>query len=577
MVRCILCMMASPFLSLSTNAEALNKHNEFEQESVSTSILQQKAENKAASCDFPSTAAKGDPLSGDIGDDSSDDIKFVCNAPVDKEGNDRSTEFDKTVGIGEDLGSITDIKPATTIEGTDKNDKLNITDEEIIKTCDNTASKDGTMYKTKNWTINEKGHLEFCGCDLTELVKIYGTPLYVMDENSIRQSCRMYNKLMHEFYADNYKVIYASKAFNCKEICRIMADEGLYIDVVSGGELYTALKAGFPASRIYFHGNNKTVEELKFAVDNKVGRIVIDNLAEAQRLSKILSNSNSTMDVLLRVTPGIDAHTHKFIKTGQVDSKFGVSIQSGEALEVISQIIELGNLNFKGIHCHIGSQIADPQPFVLAAETMMDFSGNIKRTLGIEVEEINLGGGFGIDYVDGEMPLDYKECIKRVSKVIRQRSSELGLKKVPCICIEPGRSIVAKAGITLYTVGGIKEIPGARTYVSVDGGMTDNPRYILYGSRYTVLNASNLNGNKVKGVTIAGKCCESGDIIQENVTIASPKVGDIIAVISTGAYNYSMASNYNRIPKPAVVMVNDSLHRLIVRRQTFEDVCAQDL
>lgn len=423
---------------------------------------------------------------------------------------------------------------------------------------------------------NGKGHLTIGGCDTIDLAEIYGTPLYVMDEAVIRNYCHMYKTLMDGLYGNKYKVIFASKAFNCKEICRIMSDEGMCLDVVSEGELYTALKAHFPSENIYFHGSNKTHAELVMAVEFGVGRIVIDNLNEAEMLCDILSKHDKNIDVLLRVTPGVEVHTHSFIKTGQLDSKFGCSLCTGEAFEVVSKIMKFDRINFKGIHCHIGSQIKDVGPFVYTANIMMDFVGKINCMLGVEIEEVNLGGGFGIKYFEGDGSIDYKKCLESVSKIIKQRVSQFNLKQ-PCICIEPGRSIVGQAGITLYKVGNIKQIPGIRTYVSVDGGMTDNPRYIMYRSKYSVMNASKVGVEMSNGITIAGKCCESGDLIQENISIPFPERGDILAVLCTGAYNYAMSSNYNRTTKPAVVMVKDGEHRLIVKQQTLDDLIAQDL
>lgn len=431
------------------------------------------------------------------------------------------------------------------------------------------------MFATGCLNVNEKGHLTIGGCDAIDLAEFYGTPLYVMDESIIRNSCRAYKSLLSKYYGDSYKVIFASKSFNCKEICRIMKDEGMHLDVVSGGELYTALKSNFPTENIYFHGNNKSYEELVMAVENNIGRIVIDNLDEAKMLYEILSDLCSNIDVLLRITPGVESHTHNFIKTGQLDSKFGCSVDTGEAFNVVSKIIGFDRMNFKGLHCHIGSQITDIEPFAYAAEIMMDFAGKLNRMKGIDIEEINMGGGFGIKYLEQDDCIDYQKCLEAISEVVKQRSSQFNLKQ-PCICIEPGRSIVGQAGVTLYKVGNIKKIPGVRTYASVSGGMTDNPRYMMYGSKYKVLNATKMS-DICEEVTISGKCCENGDIIQENVLIPFPERGDTIAVLCTGAYNYSMSSNYNRLPKPAVVMVKGGIHRLIIRRQTFDDVIAQDL
>ncbi len=431
------------------------------------------------------------------------------------------------------------------------------------------------MFCTENLSVNNSGHLSIDGMDVLELAKMYGTPLYVMSEKEIRDSCREYIKIMSNLY-ENFEVIYACKAFMCKEICRVIQEEGMSLDVVSGGELYTALKAGFPSSRIYFHGNDKTFDEILFAIKNDIGTIVIDSLHEAEIASGIAAQEGKTVDVLVRIKPGVEAHTHSFIKTGQLDSKFGFAIDGGEAVDVILKINQMKSLRLRGLHCHIGSQIVSFEPFVHTAKVMMDFINVLKTDLNIEICELNLGGGFGIKYLPEDTGMDYKRCLEKVSEAVHKKCKEFSLR-CPKICIEPGRSIVGTSGITLYTVGNIKEIKGVRIYISVDGGMTDNPRYILYKSKYEVVNAGRMNDRKDKIVTIVGRCCESGDIIQENVQICKTEIGDILAVLCTGAYNYSMASNYNRIPKPAVVMVKGGVHKLIVNRQSYDDIVAQDL
>ncbi len=427
-----------------------------------------------------------------------------------------------------------------------------------------------------SFDVNERGNLTIGGCDTTKLADEFATPLYVMHEDKIRENCRMYKQAIDEYCGGNGLPIYASKAFNCLEMCRIIDEEGLGLDVVSGGELYTALKAGFPAERIHFHGNNKTLDELNMALENNVGRIVVDNFEELERLNSLSNEKNVVCDISLRIKPGIDAHTHEFIKTGQIDSKFGFSIENNESFLAVKRALEYKNLNLKELHCHIGSQIFEIEPFVLAADVMMNFIKRIHDELEFNITELNLGGGFGIKYVDEDKPAPYGEYIKRVMETIKLKADEYRLQ-VPFIYIEPGRSIVGESGITLYRVGAIKHIPNIRTYVSVDGGMTDNPRYALYKSQYKAVLANKASKAPDTKVTIAGKCCESGDLIQENTMIQSPELGDILAVFSTGAYNYSMASNYNRIPKPAVVMVKDGTPRLIVRRQTFDDIISNDI
>jgi len=424
--------------------------------------------------------------------------------------------------------------------------------------------------------VNALGHLTIGGRDTVELAQTFGTPLYVMDENEIRRACRSYRKSIDEYYGGNGLAAYASKAFSCLEMCRIAAQEGMGLDVVSGAELYTALAAGFPVEKIFFHGNNKTPEELTYAVRNNVGRIVVDNLYELEILAQVAKAAGKTVPVMLRVKPGVDAHTHDFVKTGCIDSKFGLALENGEAFEAVRRTLELHDLRLTGLHCHIGSQIFDIEPFELAARVMLELIGRIKRRLHFEIDELNLGGGFGIKYIPRHDPVEYEKYMKRVSGVVKGACREQGIK-TPFIIIEPGRSIAGPAGITLYKVGGIKDIPGVRTYVSVDGGMADNPRFALYQSEYDMLIANRAQEQKTGRVTVAGRCCESGDLLGEAVPLQKVKAGDILAVLVTGAYNYSMSSNYNRLPKPAVVLVNGEDARVIVRRETYEDVVRNDV
>lgn len=432
------------------------------------------------------------------------------------------------------------------------------------------------MYVSDCIDINSAGHLTIGGCDTVELAKEFGTPVYVFDENEIRKNLRTFRDSMNEYYGGNGLAVYASKAFNCKEMCRICAQEGTGIDVVSGGELYTALSVGFPAENIVFHGNNKTYPELCTAVENGVGRIVVDNIDELETLSRIAAEKGKTAGIMFRIKPGIDAHTHDFIKTGQIDSKFGFALETGEAMEAVKKALSTPNVKLRGLHCHIGSQIFDIDPFELAAKVMLELFKAVKDETGVELEELNLGGGFGIKYLESECPRPYGEYMKNVSAVVREYCNKLGLK-MPFVLIEPGRSVVGAAGITLYTVGSVKNIPGIRTYVSVDGGMADNPRYALYRADYEIVCANKANDDRSEIVTVAGKCCESGDLIQENTKLQMVESGDILAVLSTGAYNYSMASNYNRIPRPPVVMVKDGEARTVVKRETYEQVSANDI
>ena len=432
------------------------------------------------------------------------------------------------------------------------------------------------MYVSDCIDINNEGHLTLGGCDTVELAKEFGTPLYVFDENEIRKNLRTFRDSMEEYYGGNGLAVYASKAFNCKEMCRICAQEGTGIDVVSGGELYTALSVGFPADRIVFHGNNKTYSELYTAVESGVGRIVVDNIDELETLSRIAAEQGKTAGIMFRIKPGIDAHTHDFIKTGQIDSKFGFALETGEAMDAVKKALATPNVKLRGLHCHIGSQIFDIDPFELAAKVMLELFRAVKDETGAELEELNLGGGFGIKYLESECPKPYDEYMKNVSEVVREYCEKLGLK-MPFVLIEPGRSVVGAAGLTLYTVGSVKKIPDIRTYVSVDGGMADNPRYALYHADYEIVCANKANEERTQTVTVAGKCCESGDLIQENTKLQAVEAGDILAVLSTGAYNYSMSSNYNRIPRPPVVMVKDGVARVVVRRETYEDVANCDV
>ncbi len=429
---------------------------------------------------------------------------------------------------------------------------------------------------TDGLNINEKGHLTIGGCDTVELAETYGTPLYVMNEEVIRQALRAYVQSMETYYPQGGRVAYASKACCFLEMYRIAAQEGCGADVVSGGELYTALRAGMPAERLYFHGNNKPEGELRMALEAGVGRIVVDNPAELRQLSSIAQDMGSTAAILLRVTPGIDAHTHQFIRTGQIDSKFGLTLENGEALAAAREALSLPGIDLKGFHCHIGSQIFDVDPFAHAADVMLRFMARVRGETGATLTELNLGGGFGIRYTDRDQPKPFGAYMKQVSAVMSQTAAELDFP-LPFIILEPGRSVAAPAGITLYTVGAVKSIPGVREYVSVDGGMGDNPRYALYKAAYTVVAANRMREPNTRVMTISGRCCESGDLIQENVPLPDCEHGDILAVLGTGAYNYSMSSNYNRLPRPAVVMVMDGTSRVVVKGETYEDLIRNDV
>lgn len=421
----------------------------------------------------------------------------------------------------------------------------------------------------------KNGVLYIDGVSVPEIAKQFGTPCYIMSEDTVRKNCRKYMDAAEKYYGKNALPLYASKAFSCVDIYKTVASEGFGADVVSGGELYTALKAGFDPKKIYFHGNAKTADEIKFALESGVGRIVADNIEELDRIDGIAKELNVKADISFRIKPGVEAHTHNFVKTGQIDSKFGFALENGEAFRAVKSAAEKKNINIAGVHCHIGSQIFDIAPFVLAAKIMLGFIAKVKNELSIEIKELNLGGGFGIRYVEGDNPKPYEDYMKKIADTVKNESEALGIT-VPFILVEPGRSIVAEAGITAYTVMSVKTIKNIRTYVAIDGGMTDNPRYALYGSKYEACVANKAGDPCDFTATIAGRCCESGDLIGENMKIQKPEAGDILTVFSTGAYNYSMASNYNRVPRPPVIMIKNGEPKIIVKRETYEDIIKND-
>ncbi len=426
--------------------------------------------------------------------------------------------------------------------------------------------------------INEKGRLEIGGADTVELAKKFGTPLYVYDENHIRNMMRVYQETLQKEYDGNGLVLYASKAFSCMGMYAIAKSEGLGADVVSGGELYTALKAGFPPEKIMMHGNNKLKDELTLAVKSNVGWIVVDSLYEADILNNLAQEAGKVQNILLRINPGVEAHTHSFVQTATPDSKFGFSVADGSAKETVKNLLTKTNLCLKGFHCHIGSQIFEKQSFVLAAEKCFSFLADLKE-LDFEAEVLNLGGGYGIRYTKDDPDLrfsDYADFFKSLIDAVKSACANRNLKR-PYLCIEPGRSIVGEAGITLYTVGAIKEIKGIKKYLAVDGGMFESPRYCLYGSKYEAVLANRANEEATEVVSIAGKCCESGDLIGEGFNLPAAKSGDILAVFSTGAYHYSMASNYNRNLVPPVVLVKDKKAEYLVKPQTYDDLIRNDV
>lgn len=423
-------------------------------------------------------------------------------------------------------------------------------------------------------SYNDNGNLAISGCDCVELTKEYGTPLYVMDEVEIRRRCREI-KTAHIDKYDGFAV-YASKAFLNREMCRIINSEGLGLDVVSGGELFTAHTVNFPMEKVIFHGNNKTLDELEMAIELGVGRIVVDNFYELENINKISKEQNRLVNIMLRITPGIDGHTHEFIKTGKVDSKFGFSLVDGSAFEAVKMTLGYENLNLLGLHSHIGSQLHENEIYNLEVQILAQFAGSLKKRLGYVLEELNVGGGFGIFYSQNDTRREISYFTEVINSSVTKEFSEHGLKR-PMVIIEPGRWLVGEAGITLYTIGAIKDIKDVRKYISVDGGMSDNIRPPLYDAIYTAIIVNRADSEDKELVTVAGKCCESGDVLIKDITLPKCESGDILAVLSTGAYNYSMSNNYNRLRKPAVVMVKDGSHRLIVKRETYEDIIRNDI
>lgn len=426
----------------------------------------------------------------------------------------------------------------------------------------------GTMKEQDN-------QLVIGGVSSKDLVKEYGSPLYVFDEDLIREYCRDYRNHF-KCEENNNRVAFAGKAFLTLQMCKLLKEEKMHLDVVSGGELYTAHKAGFPLEKVMFHGNNKTLDEIQLGVKLGVGNFVVDNCHEMEMLNNIAKEYNKVQDIYLRITPGIEAHTHEYIKTGQIDSKFGFAPVGTVIEDAIKKAISLESINLAGIHCHIGSQIFDLEPYADAVEIMLELVRNTKDNLGYLIKEVDFGGGFGVYYTKDDEPKTTEEYCKTIINKVDEVCARTGQER-PILTIEPGRSIVANAGLTLYTVGSIKEIPGIRTYVSVDGGMTDNIRPALYNAEYECILANKVSEVSEETVTISGKCCESGDILLENVKLPQVESGDILAIMTTGAYGYSMSSNYNKIPKPSVVMVKDNEARLICKRESYEDLLKNDI
>jgi diaminopimelate decarboxylase len=399
-----------------------------------------------------------------------------------------------------------------------------------------------------------------------------------MDEAKIREKCRTYVGAMREAFGENALPLYASKAASFKQIYRIINEEGMGTDLVSSGELFTAVSVGFPLSKAYFHSNNKTDFDIAYAIDNGIGYFVVDNVEELDAIDRIAGEKQVKQKILLRLTPGIDPHTYEAVATGKVDSKFGSAIETGQAEQIAKYATELENIELYGFHCHVGSQVFDSDVFLSASDIMLDFVALMKKKYGFITRELDIGGGYGVRYRDTDPTIDIAANIELVAAHMQAYAQKLGID-MPAIRMEPGRSIVADAGMTLYTVGTVKRIPGYKNYVSVDGGMADNPRFALYGSPYTVVMANKMvDAGESFVATVAGRCCESGDIIQEGVTLpASATRGDTLAVLTTGAYNYSMASNYNRLPKPPMVMLEGGLDRIVIKGERYEDVARYDL
>ena len=420
---------------------------------------------------------------------------------------------------------------------------------------------------------NDAGHLEIDGCDIVGLAKTFGTPLLVYEEKSIRDQCRRYMKAFAE-HTQDFEIIYASKAFSCVAVAQMVLEEGLSIDVSSGGEYHVANTAGFPAEKMFFHGNNKTRAELEYALDGGIGFVVIDSFQELAMLDGLVGSRGERQKVLLRITPGVEAHTHSYIQTGQVDSKFGFGLDEGVAMEAIRQGMAAANLDLIGLHAHIGSQIFELEGFRRAIEVLVGLIVQANKAYGFECRYLNIGGGLGIRYTEEDTPSPISDYAAVKVEGVREEMARAGLP-MPRVLIEPGRSIVGKAGITAYTVGTIKEIPGVRTYVSVDGGMSDNIRPMLYEALYEGMLANKAGAPADTKVTVAGKHCESSDILIRDVALAKPEPGDILVMPATGAYCYAMASNYNGNPRPAVVLVNEGQARVIIERESYADLVAK--
>ncbi len=422
----------------------------------------------------------------------------------------------------------------------------------------------------------QDGVLHFAGYDTAKLAKEFGTPLYLMDEARIRYNCKMYQDAMVEFFGPQALTLYASKALSFKHIYEIVRETGLGIDVVSSGEIHTAVQAGFPMEKAFFHGNNKTDADISYAMDCGVGYFVVDNVEELYAIEHIAERRDHVQKCLLRVTPGIDPHTYDAVATGKVDSKFGVPIETGQAEEFYHYATALPHLQVEGLHCHVGSMVFDEDVFERTAQIMLDFMGQLYHAYGFETKLLDLGGGYGVRYRESEGVVDIPYRISALAEFMKGYSEKLGIP-FPAVLLEPGRSIVADAGLTMYTVGSVKRIKGYKNYVSVDGGMTDNPRYALYKAPYTVFAPERMDAPPTLHCDVVGRCCESDDILQPDVWLPELRRGDLLAIATTGAYNYAMASHYNRIPKAPIVMLSEEGAKVAVQRETFDQITQNDL
>lgn len=423
--------------------------------------------------------------------------------------------------------------------------------------------------------VDEQGHLAIGGCDTPELLRRFGSPLYVFDERTLRDKCREYQREFRSRYPET-SVLYASKAFLNLAIATIMQQEGMGLDVVSGGELAVALAAGFPPGRVDFHGNNKGEQELRQAIDAGIGRVVVDNFHELELLDRIAAEAGKQQDVLLRLSPGVDPHTHVHTTTGTLDTKFGIPIETGQAEEAVRRAMAAPHLRLRGFHAHLGSPIFELEPYERAIEIMIDFAAQMRQRCGFTLEQFSPGGGFAVQYVEDEPAPPASAYAEMIVGSLRRSCERHGVP-LPRLTVEPGRSTICRAGVALYTVGSSKEIPGLRRYVSVDGGMADNIRPAIYGSRYEALLANRPQEQPQETVTIAGKFCESGDVLIRDARLPRVAAGDVIAIPATGAYCLAMSSNYNHATRPAVVLVNAGAARLIRRRETYEDLMRLDV